>query len=61
MTRSYTPVLPSLIEQLPNWQVQEGRVMYLMFKVYLDGVVTPCIGSLCQGKCNYHIHLSVYL
>jgi hypothetical protein len=48
ITRSYTAVIKSL--SADNQDDREGRVVYLMIKIYKDGALTPWIGTLSQGK-----------
>ncbi|CAH1800032.1 unnamed protein product [Owenia fusiformis] len=49
VVRSYTVVLPSLVSTEQDTRLLEGRVFYLMVKVYLDGAMTPHIGNLNIG------------
>ncbi|KAK3089389.1 hypothetical protein FSP39_003237 [Pinctada imbricata] len=49
IVRSYTVVLPSLLPDQQDSRVTEGRVFYLMIKIYKDGVFTPWIDGLKQG------------
>lgn len=47
ITRSYTAVIKSL--SADNQDDRQGRVVYLMIKIYKDGALTPWIGTLSQG------------
>ena len=46
-------VLPSLSNNTTDSRLQEGRVIYLMVKIYKDGALTPWIGSLKTGKLYF--------
>jgi len=50
IVRSYTVVLPSLQLESQDKRLQEGRVFFLMIKIYTQGALTPWIGTLKQGK-----------
>ncbi|XP_070190637.1 cytochrome b5 reductase 4-like isoform X2 [Littorina saxatilis] len=49
LARSYTVVLPSLEPERQDPDVETGRVIYLMIKIYSNGAVTPYIGTLNAG------------
>ena len=48
--RQYTPVLPSLLASRMDSLVNDGRVIYLMIKIYEDGTLTQWIDTLQTGK-----------
>lgn len=48
IVRSYTAVLPSLQDSQTD-VTEQGSVIYLMIKIYKDGVFTPWLGSLKPG------------
>ncbi|XP_067675177.1 cytochrome b5 reductase 4-like [Haliotis asinina] len=50
LARSYTVVLPSLRSSEQDILVDQGRVFYLMIKIYPDGALTPWIGGLSVGS-----------
>ena len=49
VARSYTAVLPSLDKDQQDPEVEQGRSIYLMIKIYPNGAVTPFIGTLNAG------------
>ncbi|KAL8609950.1 hypothetical protein ACOMHN_046870 [Nucella lapillus] len=49
VARSYTAVLPSLYKDRQDPNLDQGRVIYLMIKIYPNGAVTPFIGTLNVG------------
>ncbi|KAJ8315188.1 hypothetical protein KUTeg_007338 [Tegillarca granosa] len=49
VVRSYTVVLPSLHTEQQDSRVLEGRLFYLMIKIYKDGTLTPWIDTLSIG------------
>ncbi|XP_076466396.1 cytochrome b5 reductase 4-like isoform X2 [Babylonia areolata] len=49
VARSYTAVLPSLDEDRQDPDMEQGRTIYLMIKIYPNGAVTPFIGTLNAG------------
>lgn len=51
MARSYTPVSSSLTEPEEEEEKSGGRI-YLMLKIYPDGVITPTLGALELGESN---------
>ncbi|XP_071112428.1 cytochrome b5 reductase 4-like [Haliotis cracherodii] len=50
LARSYTVVFPSLRSSEQDILVEQGRVLYLMIKIYPDGALTPWIGGLSVGS-----------
>ncbi|XP_061193532.1 cytochrome b5 reductase 4-like isoform X3 [Saccostrea echinata] len=48
VVRSYTAVLPTLTGEQDK-RVKDGRVLYLMIKIYKGGALTPWIDSLSIG------------
>ncbi|XP_069134356.1 cytochrome b5 reductase 4-like [Argopecten irradians] len=47
--RSYTVVQPLLGTQDTDHRLTQGKVFYLMIKIYTDGAITPWINSLRPG------------
>lgn len=52
IVRSYTAVLPSLQVDKQDGRLREGRVIYLMVKIYRQGALTPWLGGLKQGELH---------
>ena len=49
----YTVIAPSLLGDHPNEQkVRDGRALFMMIKIYRDGVLTPVIGQLRPGTLS---------
>jgi len=49
----YTVIAPSLLGDHPNeQQVNDGRALFMMIKIYRDGVLTPVIGQLRPGMLS---------
>lgn len=55
--RQYTLVLPSLLPSRMDSSVDNGRVIYLMIKIYEDGTLTEWIDKLTTGN---PVKLSMY-
>ncbi|XP_064618055.1 cytochrome b5 reductase 4-like isoform X2 [Liolophura sinensis] len=49
VVRSYTVVSPSFSENEQDERVKQGKVFYLMIKIYQQGALTPWIGKLSEG------------
>ncbi|XP_060076231.1 cytochrome b5 reductase 4-like, partial [Ylistrum balloti] len=49
VVRSYTLVQPALDSKITDHRLSQGKVFYLMIKIYKDGVFTPWIDSLKPG------------
>ncbi|XP_077991492.1 cytochrome b5 reductase 4-like [Glandiceps talaboti] len=49
VVRPFTVVIPSLSTSQIDQDILDGRVFYLMVKIYQDGVLTPLIGKLNSG------------
>ena len=50
ISRSYTVVIPSLSSDKQDDLVTQGKVLYLMIKIYQDGALTQHIDTLKIGK-----------
>ena len=50
ISRSYTVVIPSLSSDKQDDLVTQGKVLYLMIKIYQDGALTQYIDKLKIGK-----------
>ncbi|XP_052809804.1 cytochrome b5 reductase 4-like isoform X2 [Mya arenaria] len=50
VVRSYTVVLPSLQPGCQDLRLEQGQALYLMVKVYPQGVLTPWLGTLKPGE-----------
>ncbi|PVD29057.1 hypothetical protein C0Q70_11654 [Pomacea canaliculata] len=55
ITRSYTSVLPSLIQNNQDPRIDQGTAVYLLIKIYPNGALTPWIDTLQPGN---KIHFS---
>ena len=52
----YTVIPPSLTGDHSNEQkFLEGRALFMMIKVYRDGLLTPFIGRLQSGRLLLHL------
>lgn len=51
MARSYTPICSSLAGPEEEGE-KSGRQLYLMMKIYADGVLTPTLNTLQPGGCD---------
>ncbi|KAK6187721.1 hypothetical protein SNE40_005681 [Patella caerulea] len=51
IVRSYTSVIPSLTEDKKLCDVDDGRVVHLMIKMYTDGALTSWLNTLNIGDC----------
>ncbi|XP_021367380.1 cytochrome b5 reductase 4-like isoform X2 [Mizuhopecten yessoensis] len=49
VVRSYTLVQPSLGSKTTDQRLSQGKVFYLMIKIYKNGALTPWIDSLTPG------------
>ena len=49
INRSYTVVPPSLVNQATDTGLTDGRVFYLMIKIYADGALTQVIDKVQEG------------
>ena len=57
----YTVIPSSIIADSSNHQeVHDGRVLFMMIKIYRDGVLTPIIGQLRPGQLSL-LSLSIYM
>ena len=61
VSKAYTVVPPSVLKEKQDDRVSQGKVFYLMVKIYPDGVLTPYIGNLkigtfCDRICaSFHV------
>lgn len=53
ITRSYTSVLPSLIQDNQDPRIDQGTAVYLLIKIYPNGALTPWIDTLQPGLDTY--------
>ena len=61
VSKAYTVVPPSILKEKQDERVLQGKVLYLMIKIYPDGVLTPYIGNLKIGKLCVRICVPFYV
>ena len=61
VSKAYTVVPPSVLKEKQDDRVSQGKVFYLMVKIYPDGVLTPYIGNLKIGTFCDRICASFYV